>query len=118
MTKNNKELIRPHVNVGTIGHIDHGFSRIMTLLAHHSRAVAVVTTGDYIDPKPWTTEDQASFLVAMKEVHKLRDPIDNVKIDRDRIVSLDLTKKSVREKVALQAKRFSVIKTNKPKRRK
>jgi translation elongation factor EF-Tu-like GTPase len=118
MTNNNKELIRPHVNVGTIGHIDHGFSRIMTTLAHHSKAVAVVTTGDYIDPTLWTPEDQARLLVAIKEVHKLCDPIDNVKIDRDGIVSLDLTKKSVREKVALQAKRFAVIKTNKPKRRK
>jgi translation elongation factor EF-Tu-like GTPase len=118
MTKNsNKELIVPHVNVGTIGHVDHGFSRVTTAIALSSKAVAVVTTGDYIDPTLWTPEDQARLLVAIKEVHKLSDPIDNVKIDRDGIVSLNLTKKSVREKVALQAKRFAVIKTNKPNRK-
>ena len=61
MTKNNKELIRPHVNVGTIGHIDHGLSSIMTLLAHHSNAVAVVTTGDIIDSALWTPETQGKW---------------------------------------------------------
>ena len=38
--------------------------------------------------------------------------LENVKISRDGIVSLDLSKKSVRDKVSIQAQRFSVIKIN------
>jgi hypothetical protein len=54
----------------------------------------------------WTKKDREKF--------KSDNQLDNVKIDRDGIVSLDLSKSSVRKKVSEQAKRFSVIKT-KPK---
>jgi hypothetical protein len=89
--------MKKHVNVGTIGHIDHGFNKI-------SRGMRL-NAGDYIDPAPWTPEDRKQF---KKDNNKL----DNIKIDRDGIVSLDLSKSSVRKKVAEQAKRFSVIKTS------
>jgi hypothetical protein len=55
----------------------------------------------------WTKKDLEKF--------KSDNQLDNVKINRDGIVSLDLSKRSVRKKVAEQAERFSVIKTN-PKR--
>jgi translation elongation factor EF-Tu-like GTPase len=59
------EKRKPHVNVGTIGHIDHG----KTLIAR-----SVLSTGDYIDPTPWTPEDHERFKKAMKRVHELRSP--------------------------------------------
>jgi hypothetical protein len=55
------------------------------------------------ESEQWTLEDRKQF---KKDNNKL----DNIKIDRDGIVSLDLSKKSVREKVAKQAEKFSVIK--------
>lgn len=60
---------RAHVNVGTIGHIDHGKSAI-------ARAVTMptITTGDYIDPTPWTPEDHERFAKAIKRVNELRNP--------------------------------------------
>jgi hypothetical protein len=55
------------------------------------------------DSEQWTSKDREQF---KSDNNKL----DNVKINRDGIVSLDLSKSSVRKKVAEQAKRFSVIK--------
>tara|TARA_R110000850_G_scaffold24625_6_gene71914 strand:- start:6669 stop:6950 length:282 start_codon:yes stop_codon:yes gene_type:complete len=65
---------KPHVNVGTIGHIDHGFSKI-------SKGIAI-NTGDYIDPTPWTTEDHDRFKKAMDRVRELRTP-EEAKADRE-----------------------------------
>tara|TARA_R110000764_G_scaffold197695_1_gene282940 strand:+ start:78 stop:305 length:228 start_codon:yes stop_codon:yes gene_type:complete len=57
---------KPHINVGTIGHIDHGFSKI-------SKGMAI-NTGDYIDPAPWEPEDHERFKKAMARVRELRTP--------------------------------------------
>jgi hypothetical protein len=52
----------------------------------------------------WTHEDHEKFKAD-------NNKLGNVKINRDGIVSLDLSKRSVRKRVAEQARKFSVIKT-------
>ena len=42
-----------------------------TLIASAVSALTI-TTGDYIDPTPWTPEDHARFEKAMIRVHELR----------------------------------------------
>ena len=54
--------MKPHVNVGTIGHVNHG----KTLISR-----SVLTTGDYINPTPWTPEDHERFKKAMEQVKKI-----------------------------------------------
>jgi hypothetical protein len=75
MTKHLKRKIGSHVNVGKIGHIDCGISNIAK-----SVQTAIITTGDYIDPTPWTPEDHERFKKAMDQVRELRSP-EEVKID-------------------------------------
>ncbi len=65
--------MKKHVNVGTIGHIDHGFNKI-------SRGMRL-NTGDYIDPTPWTEEDHDRFKKAIEKVRELNSP-ETEKIDR------------------------------------
>jgi translation elongation factor EF-Tu-like GTPase len=65
MSNHLKSKINKHVNVGTIGHIDHGFSKI-------TRGITL-NTGDYIDPTPWTPEDHDRFKKAIDKVRHLRD---------------------------------------------
>ena len=68
-----KSKINKHVNVGTIGHIDHGFNKI-------SKGITL-NTGDYIDPTPWTPEDHDRFKKAIEKVRELNSP-ETAKIDR------------------------------------
>jgi hypothetical protein len=73
MTQHIKRKQKPHVNVGTIGHIDHGFNKISKRIA--------LNTGDYIDPTPWTPEDHDRFKKAIEKVRELNSP-ETAKIDR------------------------------------
>ena len=67
---------KPHVNIGTIGHYDTGVSKI-------AKSVQIaITTGDYIDPTPWTPEDHERFKKAIKRVHELENP-EKTKADRE-----------------------------------
>jgi hypothetical protein len=73
MGNNLKSKINKHVNVGTIGHIDHGLNRTTTAMT--------LGTGDYIDPTPWTPEDHDRFKKAIEKVRELNSP-ETAKIDR------------------------------------
>ncbi|MFT6988180.1 MAG: translation elongation factor EF-Tu-like GTPase [Paraglaciecola sp.] len=74
MSNHLKSKINKHVNVGTIGHIDHGISNIAK-----SVQTGIITTGDYIDPTPWTPEDHERFKTAMDRVREL----ENLEIKRE-----------------------------------
>ena len=68
--------MKHHINVGPIGHVDHGISSI-------AKSIQIaISTGDYINPAPWTPEDQERFKKAMDRVHELRNP-ERAKIDRE-----------------------------------
>jgi GTPase len=80
MTQHIERKQKPHVNVGTIGHIDHG----KTLIAR-----SVLTTGDYIDPTPWTTEDHERFKKAIERVRDIEQSmaVTNKLLGNNKIVS-------------------------------
>jgi hypothetical protein len=59
---------RQHINVGTVGHVDHGISNIAKGIN-----MATISTGDWIDPTPWTPEDHERFKKAMDKVRKLEN---------------------------------------------
>tara|TARA_R110000822_G_scaffold95084_1_gene217665 strand:- start:693 stop:941 length:249 start_codon:yes stop_codon:yes gene_type:complete len=68
---------KPHINVGTIGHIDHGFSKISKGIDHGFSKISkgmAINTGDYIDPAPWEPEDHERFKKAMARVRNSRTP--------------------------------------------
>ena len=68
--------MKHHVNVGTIGHVDHGISNIAISIQF------AISTGNYINPAPWTPEDHERFKKAMDRVRELRNP-ERAKIDRE-----------------------------------
>ena len=77
MSNHLKSKINKHVNVGIIGHIDHGFSKITRGIDHGFSKITrgiTLNTGDYIDPAPWEPEDHERFKKAMARVRELRTP--------------------------------------------
>jgi hypothetical protein len=48
----------------------------------HVAIGVTISTGDYIDPTPWTPEDHERFKKAMVRVHELNNP-ERAKADRE-----------------------------------
>jgi translation elongation factor EF-Tu-like GTPase len=62
MTKHLKSKLNQHINVGTIGHIDHGLPNISNGVQG-----CIIRTGDYINPALCTPEDHTTLSVQAEE---------------------------------------------------
>ena len=69
MAKANFERKKPHVNVGTIGHIDHGKTTLTAALSARSQAKFGTTAKNYKDIAKGGTERDATKTVTISAAH-------------------------------------------------
>ena len=69
MAKANFERKKPHVNVGTIGHIDHGKTTLTAALSARSQAKFQTTAKNYKDIAKGGTERDATKTVTISAAH-------------------------------------------------
>ena len=69
MAKANFERKKPHVNVGTIGHIDHGKTTLTAALSARSQAKFGTTAKSYKDIAKGGTERDATKTVTISAAH-------------------------------------------------
>src|SRR5438045_5316900 len=69
MTKGVFERKKPHVNVGTIGHIDHGKTTLTAALSARSKAKHGTTAKNYKDIAKGGTERDATKTVTISAAH-------------------------------------------------
>ena len=69
MAKENFNRSKPHVNVGTIGHVDHGKTTLTAAISHVMAAIAGTKAKSYADIAKGGTVRDDSKIVTISAAH-------------------------------------------------